>query len=640
MSKMLINNSKEHITMTPSQFSRRKRRQVRNNGRGNQSVVRNIACPSCREKGGDSTGNHLMVFEDGGGYCNRCPKKFTKEQVDKVTDDRNIKPSYSNTNNRSPSSYQYSRNHKVNLTLEDMAHLGSIGDKLRKISSVTDRHFGIKTEISVSNRSSLSRYYPYYVKDTLFGYKKRILPKDWGTDVGTTKGTDLFGWNLLTGSRKVLIIVEGEEDCAAGWQMWKELNKKSTNIRIRRSNPHIVSLPNGAKGVSKSLLHHFDDLMKYEKIIWCGDNYKIDKDGAEAMEVAVQIIGIDKLYIAEYPDRKKDLCDVLDMGTTESVDAFAEMYFNAKKYQPADIKDGCDYSWESVFSKPIIGHDIPFKTLSDKIGGFRLREHTVILAPSGAGKTTVCRTIGESMATHHNWKVGSMFLEEKDTKTVQGFVAAHLGVALNIIRKDPDMISEEERESAMNHISNNHMFLTHNGSICPEVLMNKVRYMYSKGCKLIIFDHLTMAINGETDQRVALDDLMEQLYVFCENHDVHILSVIHLNRDSKNLFSHGAEITDNAIRGSAGVIQQSWNCIAIECNLFHETLSNARFFRVLKCREIGDLGLCDGGYLYNEITGKLSYDSSLNKDMVDPRMQQKSSKSFPTMGVVNDNRAS
>ena len=329
------------------------------------------------------------------------------------------------------------------------------------------------------------------------------------------------------------------------------------------------------------------------------------------------VLGVKKLYVAEYPDHKKDICDILDPQDWEgSVDAFSDMWWNAPQYKPVDIIDGSQYTWESIFKEPVIGYDFPFKSISDKIGGIRMREHTVWMAGSGVGKTTFCRKIGHHMGVEHGWKVGSIFLEEQDEKTVQGYIGCHLNIALNHLRTDPDQVSMEDRDSALQMISDHHMFLKHSGSIDPEVLMSKLRYLYNMGCKLIIFDHLTMAVNGEDDQRIALDNLMEDIYTFCENHDIHVMSVIHLSRDSKSLFSRGAEISENNIRGSAGVLQQCWNAIAVEADIQHEKYNNYRFARVIKCREIGDLGLCDGGYIYDDQTGVMTYDETLEKDMI------------------------
>ena len=35
-------------------------------------IIGDTGCPRCIENGGDRTENHLMMFEDGGAYCNRC----------------------------------------------------------------------------------------------------------------------------------------------------------------------------------------------------------------------------------------------------------------------------------------------------------------------------------------------------------------------------------------------------------------------------------------------------------------------------------------------------------------------------------------------------------------------------------------
>lgn len=608
---MVIDNANE--AMKPSEY-RKKRRSAQKTGNG--KIIGNIACPKCRSTGGDSSGNHLILFDTGGGHCNRCPKTYSAQEITSIKDGNNV----GNNTPRRGYSGDFKSNYiprKKGLELEDMVHLGYVGDTKRGIFASTDQHFGIRTEINTGNRKPIARYYPYYSGDDLYGYKNRKLPKEWGIDVGSIKATDLFGWHLCIGMRKTLVITEGEEDAAIGYQMWKSMNMRSNNRRVKRSVPHIVSLPNGAKGAKKALMRHLSDLHKYERIIWMGDNVKIDEEGAKALDQAVEVLGVKKLYVPEYPENIKDLCDLYDPQDIDgSVDAFSDMWWTQDNYRPVDIKDGSSYTWDNVFQEPVIGYELPFKSISDKIGGLRLREHTVMMAGSGCGKTTFCRKIGHYMGVQHGWKIGSIFLEEQDTKTVQGYLSCHLDVALNILRKNPERVNEEDRITAMAMIEKHHMFLKHSGSIDPDVLMNKLRYMYNMGCKLIIFDHLTMAVNGEEDQRTALDNLMEDIYSFCENHDVHVLSVIHLSRDNKSLFSRGAEITENNLRGSAGVLQQCWNAIAIEGDIQHPEFANHRFIRILKCREIGDLGICSGGYIYDPKTGGFSYDESLYKEMI------------------------
>lgn len=611
---MILNNAHEfEEALSPSQAS--KKRTSRRASRKREEIVGNTACPACREKGGDGTGNHMMIFESGKGYCNRCPKHFTKEEVESAK-----KPQASRRARKPYGGSSGYNSYNKGLTLDDMPHLGFSGDKLRGITAETDRRFGIRTEFDTSSGRALARYYPYYLEDELYGYKMRKLPKDWGAAVGTLNGTDLFGWNLLNGSKHVLIITEGEEDTLAAYQLQLAVNKRSGNRRIKKSIPQVVSLPSGAKGCHKILMHHYEELIKFRKILWLGDNPKIDPEGKASLEIAISLLGADKVYVPEWPEFKKDPCDILKIGGEGAIDAYDDMVYNAKPYMPSDIKRGSEYSWEDIFAEPIIGYDIPFESVSERIKGFRLREHTLLLSASGVGKSTIARSIGHHMAKTHDWMIGSIFLEEQDKKTASGYIANELNIALNLLREDPDQFSQEDKDRAMEYIAEKHVFLTHNGSIRKEDLMAKIRYLHGMGATMIITDHLSMAVNGSDDERKELDELLEAMYKFTETHDVHLLSVVHLNRNgSNNLFSRGAEISESNIRGSSGILQQVWNAIAVEADIQHDELSNARFFRILKCREVGEaVGLSKGGYLYDSKTGKLIYDETLHKDMVCP----------------------
>ena len=49
-------------------------------------IIGDSSCPSCIKHDADRTGNHLILFSDGGAYCNRCgysepADTFTKPAV-------------------------------------------------------------------------------------------------------------------------------------------------------------------------------------------------------------------------------------------------------------------------------------------------------------------------------------------------------------------------------------------------------------------------------------------------------------------------------------------------------------------------------------------------------------------------------
>lgn len=632
---MILNNAHEfEEAISPSQAS--KKRTSRRASRKREEIVGNTACPACREKGGDSTGNHMMIFESGKGYCNRCPKHFTKEEVEAAK-----KPQASRRARKSYGGSSGYNNYNRGLTLDDMPHLGFSGDKLRGISAETDRRFGIRTEFDTSSGRALARYYPYYLEDELYGYKMRKLPKDWGAAVGTLNGTDLFGWHLLSGKYQVLFIVEGEEDCASLYQLHKAMNFRSTNRRIKRSEVDVVSLPSGAKGAHKSILHHIEGISRYQKVFWAGDNYKIDTEGKACLEAAVQIIGVDKLYIMEYPDRKKDMSDILKIGGEDAVDIYSEMYFGAKKYSPSDIIDGKDLELADIEKDIVVGYELPFPNLQEPMQGMRLFEHTILTSSAGSGKSSLITAIAHHMSTEHGWMVGNIFLEEKVVKSQQRYIAYDNSVALNEYRKDFGIIPLEDKLKTKAEIIDNMMFLDHSGSIDPDVLMNKIRYLVAKGCKLIILDHISLVVTGSDDERKDIDTLLEKIYRFVEHTPVHILSVVHINRgDSKRDVSKGAEITPNLLRGSQSIIQLGFSVGAIEGWNEDEDYGNTRFIRWLKIRETGTLGLTKGCLEYNTKTGRFSYNPELHKKDVEAAIKERDKEEFiPKVGNSFNNKA-
>ena len=649
------NEKRGQVTgITPSQFRKNSRAVSKSKYKGSD-IVGNMACPSCRSRGSDSSGNHLILFSDGRGYCSRCPKNYSVEQV---TDAKNgtvfNQPQLPPSNNNG-GSYNFNRGRgyqsKYNqaLTIEDILHFGYLGDEKRGITSYTDAHFGTKTEIDTGNRKPKARYYPMHNEGELTGYKPRILPKNWGNAIGTIKGCDLFGWHLCTGQRRTLIITEGEEDCLSTWQLNKRLNDKSDKPSIRRSNPHVVSLPNGTKGVFKILMHHIEELLKYNKIIWLGDNQRTDLDGAEALEVAIQVLGVDKFYVPEYPEHKKDMCDVLKMGYDVSLDVFADMYFNCEKYRPADIVDGSNLTLEDIEKEPVIGYNIPFHSLNEDLGGLRLKHLSLWTSGSGMGKSTVLRIISHTMVRDHGAMVGNIFLEESNEDTQQAVIAYDNKVSLKRYQEDFNVIPIADRKKSLESIISQMMFLDHNGDIDTDTLINKARYLYNKGCKYIILDHITMAVAGGGDMNESLVYAMGELYKFCQKNDVHVAVVVHLNKGpsgSKDV-NRGGEITARHLLGSSALMQNSWDVITIRGNQMSDKYSNYRFFSILKTRKGRRVGICKGGYRYDTDTGTFHYDPDIsiqNAIADDVENLNHSDNNTPTMGSNKsskfDNKAS
>ena len=46
-------------------------------------IIGDEACPNCRSQGHDRTGNHLIIFSDGGKHCNKCGHTVKNKGYDK-----------------------------------------------------------------------------------------------------------------------------------------------------------------------------------------------------------------------------------------------------------------------------------------------------------------------------------------------------------------------------------------------------------------------------------------------------------------------------------------------------------------------------------------------------------------------------
>jgi len=601
-------------SMKPSAVNRMRRKQSKSKSK--EAIVGNIACPDCRARGGDSSGNHLMIFESGSGFCNRCPKSFSKEQVEKAKEGRKSAGKFGFSGQRK---FGNGSNWQPEKTVEDISHMGHHGNSRRSISEATYKHFGFKVEVDRATRKPVAEYYPYYMEDELIGYKKRELPKSFGKAVGTIKGSDLGGWHLCTGPKRALFLTEGEADQAAGWQMHRMMNKQSKNSRIRRSNPHYVSLPDGAKGVKKILMHHLEELVKYDKIYWFGDNYKTDPEGKMAMEEAIRVLGPDKFYIAEYPEFKKDLCDVLKME--DAVDVYSEIYFSAKTYRPADIVHGNKLTVADICKKPIVGLSTPFAALDAKMGGIRMNHMSLWTSGSGMGKSSALRMLAHHCVVEHGLTVGNIFLEESVEDTQQQTLAYDNGINPKEFQQDFSIISEDKLQTTVDNVISQMMYLDHNGDIDTDTLLDKMRFFYNKGCRLVILDHISMATAGTDNMTLALEYAMSQLYKFCEGHEIHVAVVVHTNngpQGSKDV-NRGGEVTARHLKGGSCLIQNSWDVITIRGNQMSEAYSMHRFFTVLKTRKGKSVGICEGGYKYNPVSGAWDYDedSSIHKAMAD-----------------------
>jgi len=550
-------------------------------------IIGDKACPKCREKGRDKTGNHLILFKDGGSYCSRCQYTENEGTFSEPNANFGLTPTKEECISL------------VKKTKEDTTFKGL---KDRGLRQETLKHFGIKVSLSESDGESITAvYFPTFKEGEHLGYKVRYPNKNFGT-IGDRKNSDFVGADVCPKKGNKIFITEGEYDMCALYQTIYDNCKPEWRHSIA-----VVSLLNGAKSVQKELLRNSDLLSKFKDVVLVLDN---DEEGKNASEKAVQIIGVEKAKVVTLP--LKDANSMLLKGRGK------ELYFNCitenSVPRPEKVISGNEISMEDLRVPLKKGLETPYPMLNEKLGGFRYGdgggELTVVCAGSGMGKTTLAREIVYDFNANHKLKLGHIFLEEQFRKTGQAYIAMDNNVPVASLRADPNIITEYKfKKSYEKLIANNRTsFLTHFGSLASDNLLGYLKYLgIQEENDFIVLDHISMVVSGQENshngERKDIDILMTKLAAFCEDTGVSVIAIVHLKRPPKGSFNEGGRVSLSDLRGSAAIEQLSHNIISVEGDQQGDN-PNERTIRVLKNREWGKVGKADLLH-YNTTTGRL-----------------------------------
>jgi replicative DNA helicase/5S rRNA maturation endonuclease (ribonuclease M5) len=256
--------------------------------------------------------------------------------------------------------------------IRDMSH--------RKITQSTMERFGVRSEIDEMDGTVKAVYYPYHDHDgTVVGYKKRMLPKEFSV-VGKIKG--LFGQAQCKNNAKLLILVEGEQDCLAGWEILKKKGKAW----------NICSLPNGANEegtLDTTTLKELEWIVKHEKVLLMLDNDAPGKATAKALADA--LCSQTSVAIASLP--RKDTGKCLEDGIE---DDWFNCIYGCKAYHPEEIVEGKDLDFTRLRKAKKPGVEMPFPKLQKMTWGLRKGEITLV--------TAACVDADTEFLSQRGWK--------------------------------------------------------------------------------------------------------------------------------------------------------------------------------------------------------------------------------------------
>ena len=531
----------------------------------------------------------------------------------------------------------YTNDFEPKETVKEILKLNCFDWPERGLKKTTLEKFGVKCLKSQADNTISKIYYPYHDQNgKITGYKvkdqtKSKKEKGHIYTIGYV-GIDcmLFGQKTCRKNAKYIFNCEGEEDALSAYQALSEWQNKNGREEFKSLTPCVTSIGCGTVHAKEHIANNLNFINNYKEIRLCYDNDRlsdIDKQkknpgmkGYEAtQDVGNFLLDHNVRYVA-WPDDINDCSDYLQQG--RSYDLAKQLLFETKEHRTAKIVGLYDVFKEGELRKSLdrgIYLD-SFPKLMDRLLGIRMREVTLMLAPSGCGKSSVSAEIGYNFAEKCGG-VGGIFLEEGMQKTCDRFIARKLKIHPNIYKYDKEKIPYNDFLNAEKWVgdTNNFLFVDHNGPIPIDKLIDIARVLvYKHHRKLIVLDHISLCVqdNGVIDERIELERAMVKITALAAQSDVHIIVIAHINRASSTISGSDRDIdkpkwkrtfsTDG--KGTQALEGLADNIIPIDIELLPNN-QRGRIRLVLgKNRGADNLGFCDVTKM-NDTTG-IFYDAS------------------------------
>lgn len=429
----------------------------------------------------------------------------------------------------------------------------------------------------------------YDVKGSIVGQKLRTKDKEFPM-LGDYKSAEpLYGMHLWPGKGKKVVLTEGEIDVL-------------TVSMLQKNQWSAVSIPNagmGAGAAKKAISKAYDWLDGYEQIILMLD---MDNAGREAVDAIGPLLPHGKTYVAHLPYKDANECLLKGEGA-----AVTKAIFDATPWAPEAVVSGVDAVDMMDEYEGYTGLAVPWDSLKPMVPLFPTPSVVTILAGTGSGKTTFCKSL-EHYLLKSNENVGIIHIEEDIKDTVAGIV----GLELGRIIEPGNSTKEERREAAKATVGREGVyFLDSFGSMPPDTIMAKIRYFATVGdCKYVLLDHISILLSGlavSSNTTANIDKVMTDLVSLAKELNICIIVVSHLTKSGDNKpFEEGGQISLQNARGSQSIAQLSYICLGLERNQQAEKEADRDVIvvRVLKNRSFRKTGAAMK-LVYDHKTGRL-----------------------------------
>lgn len=554
-------------------------------------------CPKC------GSSDALAVYVDESQHCFSCG--FTKPSEEFIEANQDKKQTKKKGKTKLEDKTQTEvpdKNEKPIVTEEQTADLKARtviqGSGYRGIRDNVLGAFGVRTEYNDKDEL-VAVYYPCTQKGQLTGWKPRKHPKTFGNSIGRTGAScDLFGQFKFTKPAKTVLIVGGEHDTLAAYQMLQDYVKSKGNDY----DTPVVSPTVGETGSAKQLAAQYAWFDQFEKIILGYDN---DKAGKEAMEKAVAVLPKGKVFITQWSN--KDPNEMLEKGKDRQ---FISDFYNAKAYVPAGVL-GSEELYDRIMSQAE-QLKVPFPSCLSKLnemlgGGLSLGHSYTISGVTGGGKTSLVNEMVYHWLFNSPYKVGVVSMELNAGQYGEVMLSRHIQqkiAKLDHVEKtkllNDDTTKDAAKELFETDCGSSRFMLIDDRDSSMEQLQSVIEQMIiGSGVKIIIIDPWSDCLDGMSNDEQALANKWIKSCI--KSHGVTFVLVNHVRKSQnggKNDQSSGGKISESDIMGSSTTMKSSSANILLMRNKEAEDVTERNTTRISlpKNRLLGLTG--DAGSVY------------------------------------------
>lgn len=191
-------------------------------------------------------------------------------------------------------------------------------------------------------------------------------------------------------------------------------------------------------------------------------------------------------------------------------------------------------------------------------GGFRPREYTILCGATGRGKTTFLANISAQLLKA-KVKHFVMSVETGHTDYVKRWMSVAEGRDINTGDPVPleELVLISQRHLQM--VSEDNMELSiYENRVPVHELMNDLRTMADRGCKVALIDNLNffMEPTSAVNANLEMDRVTHELVILCKSIDMHIVMVMHPKK------TDDAQVrSEFDIKGSSTAVQEAHNIL-------------------------------------------------------------------------------